>query len=422
MGNTTAGTLTGADKINQIIKTMKVLSRLYPSGSNNRYQKMIEEYYSRVRNARQNGELVVAHTMYVPTEIIYAMGVAPLHVEITCWLMSLFCGDCSDVLSRAAEMGLVPEICSAHRMVGAAVEMGILPPTDAVVCTNLVCDNALKTGELTMAINRCPGFLFDYPFHQNAAGRQFVIRELKDMVAFLEQVTGRKMDRDKLSENVANSDKQIDLVRQINNLCRKVPLPYHPVDFMKYLVIDNMFAGRPEAVRYLETFRDEVQALADSGKGFAQPEKIRLMGLLPPPIYLMGQIYEFMRTHNATMVSFPTMYDWEEFHLDPAKPIESIALKWENIPTMRAYGPLDERLLGAIRKGVRDYRVDGVVIFAHVGCRNMGPIYKIVKDVLDEMDIPMTIIDSDICDPTIASIDEIQNKLDLFFELIEERR
>jgi benzoyl-CoA reductase/2-hydroxyglutaryl-CoA dehydratase subunit BcrC/BadD/HgdB len=415
-------TTAGAEKISQIIKTMKFLSRLYHDEAASHYHRMVQDYYTRVQNARLNGELVVAHTMYVPTEIIYAMDVAPLHVEITSWMMSLFCGNCSDVLARAAEMGLAPEICSAHRMVGAAVEMGILPPTDAIVCTPLVCDNALKTGELAMAYNHCPGFNFDYPFHQNAAGREFVIRELNDMVAFLEQLTGRKMDWNKLSEKVANADKQIDLVRQISKLCRIVPSPYNPVDFMKYLVIDNVFTGQAEAVSYLEMFRDEVQARANSGKGFAEPEKLRLMGLLPPPVHSMGQIYEFMRTHNATMVNFPTMFDWDEFHLDPEKPIESIALKWEKIPTLRAYGPLDERLLGAVRRGVRDYKVDGVVIFAHIGCRNMGPIYKIVKDELDKMDVPMTIIDTDICDASVTSVDEIQHKLEVFFEMLEERR
>jgi hypothetical protein len=37
------------------------------------------------------------------------------------------------------------------------------------------------------------------------------------------------------------------------------------------------------------------------------------------------------------------------------------------------------------------------------------------------MGIPMTIIDSDICDPTIATIDEIKNKLEQFFEMLEDR-
>ncbi len=413
---------TGMDKINQIIKSMKFLSRIDKGQANSQYYQMICDYYSRVHDARRNGEFLIAHTMYVPVEIIYAMNVVPLHVEITSWMMSLFCGDCSDVLSRAAELGLVPEICSAHRMVGAAVDMGILPPNDAVVCTNLVCDNAVKTGELAIAYNRCPGFIFDYPFLQNEADRKFVVRELNDMISFLEQVTGRKIDWNKLSENVAAADAQIDLVRQINNFCKKVPSPYRPLDFMKYLVIDNVFSGQPEAVQYLTSLRDELQVLAGSNKGYAEPEKFRLMGLLPPPVYLMGQIYEFMRIHNATMVCFPTMFEWDEFRLDPAKPIESLALKLEMTPTLRAFGPLDERLIGTVRRCIQDYHVDGVVIFAHIGCRNMGPTYKIFKDIMDEMDVPMLIIDSDICDASVTPFGEIQNKLEQFFELLEDRK
>ncbi len=102
-----------------------------------------------------------------------------------------------------------------------------------------------------MEYHHCPGFLFEYPFHQSEAGKKFIMQELKAVIEFLEQVSGHKMDWNKLSENIAETDKQLDLIRQINGLCKKVPSPFQPQDFLKFLCVDYMAAGTKEITNYL---------------------------------------------------------------------------------------------------------------------------------------------------------------------------
>jgi len=387
------------------------------------YFQMMHDYYCRVRDAREKGGFVVAHTMFLPVEIFDAMDITPLHLEFTGYMMSLFSGSCNEVLTVAAEMGLAPEICSSHRLIGGISKVGGLPPIDAVVCGNLQCDNCAKSGELVMEFNHCPGFLFDYPYNQNTASQEFVQSELREMIAFLEKVSGHRMDWDKLSASIAEVNKQIRVIGRINKLCQTIPSPFQPQDFLRFLAVDYMFAGMPELTRYLEALHGEMAEMAAAGKGFATPERIRLMGLMIPPCHLQREIDRVLQEHGAAIVCYPNLCDWGEgVDLDPAKPLESIARKWAVAPAMRMFGPMDERALNPVVKAVKDFKIDGAVNFTHIGCRQMGPTTKIFKDVLSEMDIPLFNIDCDLVDRTITSEDEVREKLEQFFELLEDRR
>jgi benzoyl-CoA reductase/2-hydroxyglutaryl-CoA dehydratase subunit BcrC/BadD/HgdB len=388
---------------------------------------MITEYYTELRTARQmqaardNGGFVVAHTIFFPVEIFHAMDLIPMHLEFTGYMLSLFGINCSDVLAQAAEMGLAPEICSGHRLVSGAINIGMLPKADAVVSSNLVCDNGLKTGELVMEANRCPGFVFDYPFHQNDQGKKFIMHEIQAVIDFLEQVSGHKMNWDKLSENIAETDKQLTLIRQINDLCKAAPSPFQPQDFLKFLCVDYMGAGKPEITRYLEVLRSDLSKKVAEGQGFAGKERLRLMGLMIPPWYLQGDIDSILSEHGAAIVCYPNLCGWEEGHLDPQKPLESIAKKLAMSPPLRTFGPMDERAIDPLIKAVKEYKIDGAVNFTHMGCRQMGPTLRFFKDALDELDIPLLNIDCDLVDTTITSPEEVRIKLEQFFEQLEDR-
>ena len=409
-------------KIGELIKNMKFLSRFYRNQPQAYYFQMIQEYYSNLRDAQENGSFVVAHTIFFPVEIFDAMGLVPLHLEYSGSMMSLFGVEIGDLLASAAEMGLAPEICSAHRLVGGALKMGMLPKVDAVICSNLVCDNSIKSGELTMHFNQCPGFIFDYPFQSTQAAGKFVTEELKRAIDFLERASGRKMDWDKLSETLAETARQIELIRQINDLCKAKPSPFRPQDFLKFLVSDYMGAGKKTTTLYLDSLHRDLKQKVENHQGFANPERLRLMGLMLSPWHLQAEIDAILLEHGAAIVCNPNLCDWrDELSLDPRRPLEAIAAKLEASSPLRMFGPMDERAVKPLLNSAKDYAIDGAVNFNHLGCRQMGPMYKIYKDLLGEVGVPVLNIDCDLIDPTVTSADEVREKLEQFFELLEDR-
>ncbi len=414
-------------EIDQLIRTYRMMTRMnraQPGArtSQNLYYQMLTDYYTRIRHAHEEGKPLASHTVFFPTEILYAMDIVPMHTEMTTWLSALFLREQAELLAKGAELGLAPEICSPHRGVAGIFALKAIPRPDVILWSNLICDNTAKSGELMMELTGSPGFFLDNPFQNSPAEIDYLVGELKDMVLFLEEKTGRKMDWDKLSEAVTRSDQEIKLYREIYELRKAAPSPMNILGYLELLSADYMFPGQPEAVQYLTTLRDELKAMVDQGQGAVSPERFRLMTLFIPPMYLMSYLGRLFVERGAVSVVEPLFTRWSEGELDPSRPLESVALKSFLIPERRSmYGPLSEQSLQDITDSAEQYKIDGAIYWAFMGCRHTCATVKIVKETLSEVDIPMLTIDCDIVDPTINSETEIQGKLEQFFELLEDR-
>ena len=85
------------------------------------------------------------------------------------------------------------------------------------------------------------------------------------------------------------------------------------------------------------------------------------------------------------------------------------------------YGPLTELAIQDIVDSAEQYKVDGAIYWAFMGCRHTCATVKLFKDVLNEIDVPVLTIDCDIVDPTLNSEKEVREQLERFFELLEDR-
>jgi benzoyl-CoA reductase/2-hydroxyglutaryl-CoA dehydratase subunit BcrC/BadD/HgdB len=383
---------------------------------------MLSNYYTRLLNAKEEGKFVAAHTVFFPTEILYAMDIVPMHTELTTWMMALFMAEQAELLAAGAELGLAPEICSPHRGLAGAFTLGALPRPDVMLWSNLICDNTAKSGELVMEINGCPGFFLDHPFQRTEAEEEYLVEELKDMIRFLEERSGHKMDWDRMAEIVARMDRQIELAREINELRKAVPSPFPFQGFLKLLSTDYLCPGQPEAIEYLETVHQELTEMVHKSKGAVSPERFRLMTLFVPPMYLISFLEKVFLEYGAVSVCDPLFLNWAAGRLDPTKPLESVAKKSALIPERHnMYGPLEEQALKDLVDCAEQYKVDGAIYWAFMGCRHTCATIKLFKDVLSEVDVPVLTLDCDIVDPTINSEEEIREKLGQFFELLEDR-
>lgn len=415
------------DRINAILRACRLMLRMNKARPAARkseflYYEMLIDYCTQLATARQNGKFVAAHTVFFPSEILYAMDIVPMHTETTSWMTALFLGQYSDLLAAGAEQGLGSEICSPHRGLAGALSIGALPHPDAVLWSNMVCDNTAKCGELLMKITGSPGFLLDRPFQRSEKEIGYFVEELRDMVAFLEAQSGLKMDWDKLSDIVRNMDEQIELFREINRLREAVPSPFSPQGFLELVTVDYLFPGRPEATGYLRTLRDELAAAVAEHRGAVPKERYRLMTLFMPPMYLIGFLDKLSREYGAVSATEPFFSNWGEGRLDPAKPLESVALKSYMLPEARMFGPMSDKAIGEIIESAKRYKVDGAVYYADVGCRHTCATIKLFKDALSEIDVPVLTVDCDVVDPTVISEEEIREKLERFFELLDDRR
>ena len=384
------------------------------------YLQMLADYYSRVLKAKEDRSFIAAHTIFFPVEILYAMDITPMHTELTAWMTALFTGSCEDLLARSSATGLAAEICSPYRVLNGALYSGALPTPDVVLWTNLICDNAVKGGDIIMHKTGCSGFFLDCLFSRTADENNYLKQEILDLISFLERQSGHKMDWSKLSSNITSINRQIELFREINELRKEAPSPFPPQDFLKLFTVDCLLAGQPEVTEYLELVRQELVENREKLKQGNSRERFRIMNIGMPPVLLLGAIEKLCWENYAVSVSDPFFCQWGDGQLDPQKPLDAILTKINLNPVMSMYGPLDERVVKTVVDSALQYKIDGAIYYAHIGCRQSAALIKLIKDELNEIGVPVLILDSDIIDVTITPEAELQKKLHQFIELLED--
>jgi len=87
------------------------------------------------------------------------------------------------------------------------------------------------------------------------------------------------------------------------------------------------------------------------------------------------------------------------------------------------HGPAEEGILHDAVRDAIEYKAEGAVYFAHIGCRQSDACIRILKDaLLEKAGIPTLILDNDLYDPTYVPEDQLKDKLEGFFELLDERK
>jgi benzoyl-CoA reductase subunit B len=185
------------------------------------------------------------------------------------------------------------------------------------------------------------------------------------------------------------------------------------------------FAGAPEGVAYLTAIRDELKERVEAKKGYIPEEKFRILTLFIPQLSAGMKLLDWMENeHGAVMVYDPSMSHWGEVEIVPSKPLESLARKSFAFPVCRQMlGPFDRDVIDGFVKDAIDYKAEGAIYYAHAGCRQGCATIRPVKDALKkEAGIPTLTVDMDYMDPTYASEEEMKDKVEGFFELLEDRK
>lgn len=384
---------------------------------------LLIKVWRRVLRAKEEGKYLAAFGALFPIELFHAMGnIVGLHMEGISDGTTTLLKDSAVFLSEAAAFGTPPEICSTHRSILGMLLKKEVPKPDFAIWTSHVCDNTFKSVYPVPDLYGVPGFMMERPMgpYTDTAAR-FFARELERGVKFLEEQTGQKLDRERLEEVVALSEQMNSLMREIQELRKAIPAPARSRNYLLNMVIEWHWAGTHTGIKYFEQVRDELKGRIQRREGAVHQERYRLLTLFLPPMY-EWKIMDWMeREYGAVSVMEPC-FIWGEGEMDPKEPFLSLACKSYYRPLARQMNGAGETFVADVVRAAREYQADGALYFAHIGCRQACAMIRSVKDALGEIGVPMTVLDNDIMDPTFVSGEELRERMERFFELLEERK
>jgi hypothetical protein len=332
-------------------------------------------------------------------------------------------------IEGAEEMGLGGDLCTAIRLPIYYIENGMMPIPTAALGLLYPCDGAPMLQQVIQhnkGWEGVPLFSCDPPYTSDERAINYFASELRRMVEFLEEHTGKTLDREKLVRVCEESNKTYSLWQEYNELRRNIPSPHGwGLGGAQAFAISQCFvAGDPRCTAWFEQLYKCGEERVLAGKGACDApgwkEKIRLFWF---DIMPYGWIFEYMpwleQEFGGTIVmdmfgNFPyTLIDTSSedaiFH-DLAK------RNLLDSPMIRQARGTAENFSSDIRRIVRDYKIDCVIWPGHMGHKDGSATIGIMRDTCRELGVPFLHIGLDLFDRRYTAIDEIKNRTADFFK------
>jgi benzoyl-CoA reductase/2-hydroxyglutaryl-CoA dehydratase subunit BcrC/BadD/HgdB len=358
-------------------------------------------------------------TLFVPSEIIFAMKLYPFSLEIAAALCSKF-GQGSNALAEADLSTIPTDVCSFHRTALGNAYMGVYPRPLFLAGTSTICDSNIKTIKICESITGKQSMIVDVPHERNEHSIKYLTNQLISLTKCIEEATGKKMEKHAFAEAIELSNQAREKMIELNHV-RQDPLsPLTGGDGLGFMVPSHYQIGSEYAVNFYTALVDELKDIIATRRknGEAADEKeIRLLWLELKP-YFKADVFDKIENAGNTKIVFEEINHvyWDK--LDPDKPYESLARK---LISNHNNGPLDNRLK-VIKTLAKDYNVDGIIAYSTWGCRRSNAAIPTIKAELAKEGYPLLNLDGDCVDDTNYMSGQLATRTEGFVEMLGVRK
>jgi benzoyl-CoA reductase/2-hydroxyglutaryl-CoA dehydratase subunit BcrC/BadD/HgdB len=389
--------------------------------------KLISDARGRIVRAFEEGEpFIAAHYITAP-EILAAMEL-PWFGLYEGVLVRVSEETLPQELDATAAMGLGQDLCAVHRWSIYQVEKDLVPIPTAAIGLTYPCDGMAMLHQVIRS-HECwrdvPVFTPDPPYFEDDRAVAYFARELRKMAGFLEGVTGRKLDLDRLKEVIEEGEKQYRLWAEYNELRRALPCPHGFAQGGVYcaVVAQAVQAGQPGGTEWFRQLVENAERRVANGIGAIPRERIRLFWFDILPI---SWIQEFMPWLEQEWGAVVVM---DMFGNHAYTPIDSSGEEeiWTGLarrglfeaPMIRqAVGTAQARVDDLVRI-VKDYRIDAVVWPSHVGHKESLGLQGILRKTCRELEVPFLDLRLDIFDKRYTTPDVVKEQFSEFFDAMD---
>lgn len=405
---------------------------------------MLAGLFLELSQAKELGKKVVY--TFVPgnlTELILSFDMLPVYPEINA-LQSGMRKKSAAFIRDAEKIGFSEDVCTYVKCdIGMMLNGNIgptgekLPPPDLLLLSYTGCFTFLKWFEnLERLYPGVPVAMLHTPYQEDGKitpdQLEYMVKQLKEeVIPKMEKVTGKKFDPARLSKMMENSAKSEELLVKVLETAKLKPSPIDAYFAGVYYIgpIFTAFRGTEAALNYYQELYREVEERIRLGLGPVTPEgelgeeKFRLVIEGPPNWTNFREFWKIFYDMGAVIVASTYtkvggVYDLG-FRHDPDQPLESLARY-----CMGCYTNLNlPQRVDLIEKYVKEYQADGFLINSIKSCNSFSAgQLMIMRQIEQRTGIPVGFIESDLVDPRYFSYANIKNRLESYFQMLEQRK
>jgi len=397
-------------------------------------------YYENILMARRRGKKIAATTFCNTPAILYAMDIVPATFEVLTaigamtWKRGMF-----DYMDYCCELGMPETSCSSQRGALGAVLAGLSEKIDFIICdTPGVCDTNANAFAFASAYMNKPFYQLNYPSAiGDSRSQKYHIDDYKEMIRFIEDQSGNKLDYGRLAEVLREIDKQDALTAEMEDMLMLSPTPIPPLFTLMIYAGRFCFSGQPEYTKLLEIMVETARKRTTDGiPGLsAGVENLRVFLCYIDHFTMDMNFYHYFEergiAHTGSILTrnfrdgnkyVETLPD-NSYSIDTSSPdamLDTIAQMNARMPMVRSIrGPYDRHgmWLEETLACAKLYQADCIIYNGTPGCRNTWGMVKPFARDLEKNGFPVHIMYDDAFDDRVESWDATKDRLDEFFHV-----
>ncbi len=384
-------------------------------------------YYMGLHQAKAEGRPVCYMNALAPTELCYAMDILPAYPEnhavaIQAKHKALETAEASEA------RGYAPDVCSyarcdlGYRDLGKeSSPIGGIPEPDMVMYCSVQCWTIGKWFEEIARRYNVPFFVIDVPSQGRGFAQEpdpyvieYVVSQLKDCVAWMEEVTGRKMEEEKLGETMQLSRDACKLWYLILESARAKPAPLTLFDQYQAMapIVDQR--GTQVTVDFYKKLLAEVEDRIEKKIGGIPDEKYRLYWDGLPLWQSISDFYMILLERGANLAANNYTRAWAQLSAEPDNVYHGYAMNY-----MKNYDPMIRDRAFDISETIKRFDLDGFILHSDHSCRFLSlGLTDTLEEVTRMSGAPGLLLDTDHGDPRLYHSEQIKTRIDAYLEML----
>ena len=370
------------------------------------YQKLEAMMMSFVADSLCRPDSYVWGNIFSPCEIMQCFGLSTLSIEcLACYLSGYHLEDY--FIDYAQNTGIAPTLCSYHKTFVGAIDSGAVPVPQYAVTTSLSCDGNLNTFRYLEKKKGVPFTFLDVPYGDDEASVDYLAGQLRDFAGELERRFGKPFDEEKLKKNIRiENETRKDLMRFFQLQSEY----YYPGELISHLYMMmgmHLLIGTQEFLDLVRFMIKEIQTYPKF-----EGKKILWVHLLP--FYQESLQHYFNANQKYQIIASDIILDSVE-KMDTERPFHALARKVIH----NAYNGSYSHRAELVCEFADTLHPDAVIQFCHWGCKQSSGGSILLKEKMQELDIPMLILDGDGIDKRNSHDGQIKTRLEAFLEMLD---
>ena len=374
----------------------------------------LKEYFLELAHAKENGKKLILVTGAFPMELVYACDCIPVCGDL---LVTQMVEDQEAVaeFAKKTEIKINPQLCGYSKaLLGSVVFTSEEKPV-GYITASYPCNSHVNCSNTVCSLLGVPYFNFDMPKRKSQATIEFLATQLPALVEFIEQVSGNKMDFEKLRELMAVSNKSNALYREYQELRLSRPCPMSSRDIFLSELLYGL-SSKESTVSYL---KNEIAFCKSLTPTKEEKHRLFLMHNMP---YRSIEIMDWLEEKYDTYTVIDGFVDLSHIYRPFSNQDEmymSLAEKMFGAPPQHSSVAYLDELLEFVDLAMDKYGADVPIYLGNAGCRHSWSVTKVLSDTIQaKYGIYPLLIDINNVDYRYKGMDEIKSAISEYMETV----